>query len=84
MTVLLATHDLGVAQRMGRVALLNRRLIGCGPASEVLVADRLAQAYGSNLLRIDDGGMHYALPDSDCDHGHPAGAADPARTRALP
>ncbi len=98
-TVLLATHDLGVAQRMGRVALLNRRLIGCGPASEVLVADRLAQAYGSNLLRIDDGVQgwdgpkaapkapvsgRYALPDSDCDHGHPAGAADPARTRALP
>ena len=118
-TVLLATHDLGVAERMGRVALLNRRLIGCGPASEVLVADRLTQAYGSNLLRFDADGAHYgicpigasapyptdsvveggdgpkaasgaplsgryALPDRHCDHGHPEGAPDPARTHALP
>ncbi|MCY4376549.1 MAG: metal ABC transporter ATP-binding protein [Spirochaetaceae bacterium] len=83
-TVLLATHDLGVAERMGRVALLNRRLIGCGPASEVLVADRLALAYGSNVLRIDRDGSRFALPDSHCDHGHPAEAAEPVRTHALP
>ncbi len=83
-TVLLATHDLGVAERMGRVALLNRRLIGCGPASEVLVADRLALAYGSNVLRIDRDGSRFALPDGHCDHGQPAAAADPARTHALP
>lgn len=83
-TVLLATHDLGVAERMGRVALLNRRLIGYGPASEVLVAERLALAYGSNLLRVDADGTRYALPDSHCDHGHPTAAAEPARTHALP
>jgi len=71
-TVLLATHDLGVAERMGRVVLLNRRLIGCGPAEEVLVADRLEEAYGSNLRRVDTDGKHYTLPDSHCDHGRPA------------
>ena len=82
-TVLLATHDLGVAERMGRVALLNRRLIDCGPASEVLVAERLALAYGRNLLRVDEDGTRYALPDSHCDHGHPTAAAEPVRTHAL-
>ena len=71
-TVLLSTHDLAVAERMGRVALLNRRLIGFGPALEVLAADRLAQAYGSNLRRVEADGVHYALPDSHCDHGQPA------------
>ncbi len=71
--VLLATHDLAVAERMGRVALLNQRLIACGPAREVLVADRLAEAYGSNLRRVGADGERYALPDSHCDHGRPAG-----------
>lgn len=83
-TVLLATHDLGVAERIGSVALLNRRLIGYGPASEVLVADYLAEAYGSNLRRIDADGKQYALPDSHCDHGVAAEAFPSARVRALP
>lgn len=74
-TVLLATHDLDVAERMGRVALLNRRLIAYGPAREVLVADRLAQAYGGNLRRAGADGQRYALPDSHCDAGRPAGGA---------
>ena len=83
-TVLLATHDLGVAERIGRVALLNRRLIGYGTASEVLVADRLAEAYGSNLRRVDADGKHYALPDSHCDHGIPMDDSHSARVHVLP
>lgn len=83
-TLLLATHDLGVAERIGRVALLNRRLIGYGTASEVLVADRLAEAYGSNLRRVDADGQQYALPDSQRDHGIPEEASLPARVSALP
>lgn len=71
-TVLLATHDLNVAERMGRVALLNRRLIADGPAQEVLVADRLAQAYGGNLRRVGADGQRYTLQDSR-DHAQPAG-----------
>ena len=39
MTILLETHDLGVAGRIGRVALRNRRLIGYRTASAVLVAE---------------------------------------------
>lgn len=72
-TVLLATHDLGVAERMGRVALLNRRMICCGSAKEVLTADHLSEAYGSNLRRVDAGAAQYALPDSHFDPGRPAG-----------
>ena len=83
-TVLLATHDLGVAERIGRVALLNRRLIGYGTASEVLVAERLAAAYGGNLRIIDHDGKPYAPPDSHYDHGVPAGASRSARLQALP
>ena len=83
-TVLLATHDLGVAERIGRVALLNRRLIAYGTASEVLVADHLAEAYGSNLRRVDADGKQYALPDSHCDHGVPAGVSHPSRLHVLP
>lgn len=71
-TVLLATHDLAVAERMGQVALLNRRLIACGPANEVLVADRLAQAYGGALRRAGANGQRYALPEIH-DAGRPAG-----------
>ncbi len=80
-TVLLATHDLGVAERMGRVALLNRRLIGFGPAAEVIVADRLTEAYGSNLRRVDAEGTHYALPDSHCDHALAAQHIKPRELR---
>ena len=72
-TVLLATHDLDVAERMGQVALLHRRLIACGPAREVLVADRLAEAYGGNLRPVGADGERYALPDSHCDAGRLAG-----------
>ena len=73
MAIMVATHDLGVAERLGRVMLLNRRLIAIGAPDEVLVADHLAAAYGNNLRRIDAGGAGYALPDSHCDHGILAG-----------
>ena len=82
-TVLLATHDLGVAERMGQVALLNRRLIGYGATSEVLVPDRLVEAYGSNLLRVNADGARYALPDSHCDHGHFEGIPKKTRESGL-
>ena len=65
MAILVATHDLGVAEHLGRVLLLNRRLIAAGAPPEVLVAKHLAAAYGANLRRIDGG---FALPDSHCDH----------------
>ena len=66
--VMVATHDLGVAERLGRVLLLNRRLIAAGAPDEVLAADHLAAAYGANLRRIDAADGGFALPDSHCDH----------------
>ena len=73
MAIMVATHDLGVAEQLGQVMLLNRRLIAAGAPDEVLVAHHLAAAYGSNLRRIEAGGTGYALPDSHCDHGIHAG-----------
>ncbi len=69
--VMVATHDLGVAEHLGRVMLLNRRLIAAGTPAEVLVAEHLAAAYGNNLRRIDAVGPGYALSDSHCDHAAP-------------
>lgn len=72
--LMVATHDLGVAEWLGRVLLLNRRLIAAGPPEEALAADHLAAAYGANLRRVAGGG--YALPDSHCDHPvHPSQSA---------
>ena len=69
-TILVATHDLGLAEQMQQVLLLNRAAIAVGPPGEVLLADRLQRAYGDNLRRTDARGVSYALPDTHCDHGH--------------
>ena len=50
--VMVATHDLGVSEHLGRVLLLNRRLIAAGTPDEVLVPEHLGAAYGRNLRRI--------------------------------
>ena len=72
---MVATHDLGVAEHLGRVLLLNRRLIAAGTPDEVLAPEHLAAAYRTNLRRIDGEWSDYALPDSHCDHGvHDTGA----------
>ena len=51
--VMVATHDLGVSERLGRVLLLNRRLIAAGTPDEVLAPQHLGAAYGRNLRRIE-------------------------------
>ena len=50
--IMVATHDLGVAEHLGRVLLLNRRLIAAGTPDEVLAPQHLTAAYGSNLRRM--------------------------------
>ena len=60
--IMVATHDLGVAEHLGRVVLLNRRLIAAGTPDEVLAPEHLAVAYGGNLRRIDGAGSGCALP----------------------
>ncbi len=49
-TLLTALHDLQLAARhFDRVMLLNRRLLGFGPAAEVLTPAHLLDAYGGHL-----------------------------------
>ena len=73
MAVMVATHDLEVAEHLGRVMLLNRRLIAAGAPEEVLVAEHLAAAYGTDLRRMDARAA-YPLPDSHCDQATHVGA----------
>ena len=58
--VMVSTHNLGVAEHLGQVMLLNRRVIARGSPGEVLVAEHLAAAYGDNLRDIAAGD---AMPD---------------------
>jgi ABC-type Mn2+/Zn2+ transport system ATPase subunit len=54
-TVLVATHDLQQAADTAHyegVLLLNRQLLGAGPAQEVLAEKQLTAAYGSQLQRV--------------------------------
>ena len=48
--VVAATHDLAVARRADQVVLLAGRPVACGPAAEVLVPARLADAYGQGVI----------------------------------
>ena len=65
-TVLLSTHDLGLAvDRFDRLALLNRRLIAYGPPRQVITPEILAEAYGGKALwRGEDYAM--VLGDIGC------------------
>jgi ABC-type Mn2+/Zn2+ transport system ATPase subunit len=47
-TIILATHDLAeAAQRCDRLCLIQRRVIACGPAREVLTQPLLGATYGA-------------------------------------
>ena len=67
-TVMVATHDLEQAARhFDRIMLLNHRLIGFGPAEQVLQPEKLLQAYGGRLQRLDTESGLLALDDTCCD-----------------
>ena len=69
-TVMVATHDLDQAGKyFDRVMLLNRKLLGFGPASEVLKPDTLVKAYGGRLRLVDADGNLIAMDDTCCDEG---------------
>ena len=58
MTIILSTHDLGLAAaRFERVLLINRRLIGDGPPVQVLSRGPLAEAFGGQVLTLPDGSV---------------------------
>ena len=53
-TVLMTTHDLSQAARVcDRLLLLNRSLVGDGPADQVFRPEILRRAYGGELLLVD-------------------------------
>jgi manganese/iron transport system ATP-binding protein len=67
-TVMVATHDLGMAsQRFDRVMLLNTSLKGFGKPEEVFTEERLRLAYGDNLQMIRTENGLILLDDSCCD-----------------
>lgn len=56
LTILLSTHDLGLAfRRFERVLALNRQLVAYGPAAEVYQPAVLARLYGGQLATWQDG-----------------------------
>ncbi len=66
-TILVATHDLDLAEdKFERVLLLNRRLVGYGSAPEVFSRENLVQAYGSHLHMIPSNEGMLALGDTCC------------------
>jgi ABC-type Mn2+/Zn2+ transport system ATPase subunit len=74
-TVMVATHDLNqAAEHFDRLMLLNRRIIGFGPADAVLTAPLLNEAYSGNMRLIDSATGAMFLSDSCCGggegHGH--------------
>jgi manganese transport system ATP-binding protein len=69
-TVVLSTHDLADTATADRVVLLSGRVVANGPPAEVLVADRLAEAYGGRLMALTDGSV---ILDDGSHHSHAAG-----------
>lgn len=67
-TIILATHDMGMAStRFDRLLLVNRRVIAYGPAHEVLTAEALSRAYAGQIGIIKDGERTVLIVD---EHGH--------------
>lgn len=71
-TVLLATHDINlVANRVGRIILLNRSIVADGEPREVLVADSLTAAFGRPILTLEhDGQILVAEVPQEPEHRH--------------
>lgn len=68
--VFMTTHSLDEARRCDSVLLLSTTPVAFGPPQEVLTEAHLRDAFGSQLIRLDDGlllseGLHH-----DHDHGH--------------
>jgi len=69
-TVMVALHDLKLAaERFDRVLLLNRKLVGIGPAKQVLSPEYLLEAYGEHLRLVSTPQGTLILEDTCCDEG---------------
>jgi manganese transport system ATP-binding protein len=56
-TVVMTTHDLAEASTADYVVLLSKRVIAHGLPDEVLTAGNLTEAYGQNVVHVEDGGL---------------------------
>ncbi len=64
-TVLVATHDLNLAEsRFDRMMLLNKRIVAFDVATAVLTPDNLLEAYGGHMHTV--GGSGVVLTDECC------------------
>ena len=67
-TIVLATHDMGMASsRFDRLLLVNQRVVAYGPASTVFTAETLSRAYEGQVGIIKDGEKTVLIVD---EHGH--------------
>ncbi len=68
-TILLATHNMGIAsQHCDKILLMNRRLIAYGHPPNVMQADRLRSAYGEGLRVFQDGSESILIIDEHGGH----------------
>jgi ABC-type Mn2+/Zn2+ transport system ATPase subunit len=69
LTIILTTHDLGLAfNRFDKVMALNRRLIAYGTPAEVYRPDVLAKLYGGRFATWDEQTQTMLfLDDHHCD-----------------
>ncbi len=73
-TLLVATHDLDLAaNHFDKVLLLNRRVMGFGPAAELFTAERLLAAFGGHAHSITARDGTVVVSDSCCGGGCHAG-----------
>jgi len=67
-TIMVATHDLEqAAEHFDRVMLLRQRLIGFGSPDQVLQTEKLIDAYGGRVQRVDENSL---LTVDDCCDDH--------------
>ena len=79
-TVLISTHDLALAaSRFEMVLLLNQRLIAFGPPAQVFTTQRLAEAFGGQVLMLPEG---VAVVDHCCPEDETVMVAPPKSTTA--
>jgi ABC-type Mn2+/Zn2+ transport system ATPase subunit len=65
-TILLSTHDLGLAfKQFKRVMALHRELIGIGTPQEMYTADMLRALYGGGIATVNEEGQVLVFVDDD-------------------
>jgi ABC-type Mn2+/Zn2+ transport system ATPase subunit len=78
--IVVATHDIGEAERAEQVVLLAGRVVAQGSPPDVLTADNLLDAFGISLRRVGGALLAGEAPHAHDDHhgsGQPAGRVGP-------